>query len=75
MSCDCQTCKDIQRMRAVTSQLNELDTEFLHGLMARLMQTEMDLNWHQAIADGSWPNSVEILRGWLRNAQPKVEIE
>lgn len=39
------------------------------------LHTSDDLNWHQAIMDGSWPNAVTILEDALEKARNKKAEE
>jgi hypothetical protein len=42
-------------------------------IMGDLYSAEDDLNWHEAIFDGTWPNAVEILEDKLEKARKHKE--
>lgn len=67
-SCECETCHEGDDYKYLKSKLSEEDQAVLEKLYADLVHTRMDLNWHQAVLDGSWPNAEDhMLRaGWVR---------
>lgn len=61
MACDCKLCV---RNRLIDSQINllpENQQAFFTDMFDLLLNTEMDLNHCEAIIDGSWPDSDEII--------------
>lgn len=68
--CNCDHCKFSRRANEIL-ELNNISTlkSFIHELLNLLIQTEADLNYHQAILDGSWPTSVSQLRRALEKAE------
>lgn len=73
MTCNCDQCEDHRRLHAIAANLPKDEANFLWDLMNRFEHAGMDLNWHQAIADGSWPTAEMILTGWLHQAQKRKQ--
>ena len=61
--CNCAQC---QRSRRVSATLETGDMDafraLIHELYTELMHTEMDLNYAQAVVDGSWPDAASVIR-------------
>lgn len=72
MSCNCEVCQDIAEFRRQIEFIPEANRDYWHGLYDRVLEVEQDLDWHSAVADGSWPNAVVILEGWLAKAKGVV---
>jgi hypothetical protein len=63
--CTCEWCETISRFRRICDLLPADDAAFVMKFVESHEHTAMDLNWYQAVTDGSWPDSENILRGWL----------
>lgn len=69
MSCDCKHCKRSIRIDLILNEgSNDQLKALVHELLNDLRQVEEDLNYHQAILDGSWPSSVRQLKQALAKA-------
>lgn len=70
--CPCEFCtvsrkyKEIKEKRDFDALLKLFDEALDNWL-----HTSEDLSYHECIADGSWPTSVEILENWLVEAKAK----
>lgn len=73
MTCKCDVCKDVSEFRKQLGEMPEDGREYWEGLYDRWMNVEQDLDWYKAVADGSWPDSVSILEGWLARAKERNE--
>ena len=75
----CRICHDAGRIeasrRAIQSGNIPRAFAFLHYWSDRCFHAEADLNYCEAILDGSWPQSVEILERALINAKKRRENE
>ena len=72
--CNCRWCKLSRRARR--TMLNGSRPQMrrlINELMNCLINTSDDLNYDQAILDGSWPGSVEILTRALARAETKAK--
>lgn len=70
VSCVCQLC---ERHRRVETVLRGKDIKamihLIRELESRLDHTEADLNYDEAVLDGSWPSAPEILSRSLERAK------
>lgn len=72
--CDCRWCKLSRRARrTMLNGSRPQMRKLINELMNRLCDVEDDLNYHQAILDGSWPSSVQTLTGALQIAMTKAK--
>lgn len=55
--CNCDVCTDTRDLR---------DQGVPEAVIDRLLQAEFDINYYEAILDGSWPTSRAILEAALR---------
>lgn len=46
---------------------------FVEGLLDRALNSEFDNDYYQAILNGDWPGSIEILERALANARARTE--
>ncbi len=73
--CSCRQCIRTNEFCAITEKLSPEDREWMEDFYNAVLQTELDLNWHEAVSDGSWPNSVMILEGWLHKARESAAFQ
>lgn len=66
MTCECQLCKDLRHLKACG-----VSEEFLD----RYLNEGLDANYNQAVLDGTWPSSVELLTSALQRAQQKRDTQ
>lgn len=66
--CGCASCHEGEDYAYLKSKLSEEDQEVLERLYAELVHTRIDLNWYEAVFDGSWPNAEEHMAraGWVK---------
>lgn len=69
MTCSCDWCATIARAGTIADKLGPEDAAWIWETMETLENTGMDLNWYEAITDGSWPESARIIRGWLEKVE------
>lgn len=76
--CECALCK---RNLAVVEQLKALpdsQRKFWEEMYDILLHTELDLDWNQAIVNGSWPDAdriIESRREQVRERQKQLTEE
>lgn len=66
MTCECQLCKDLQHLEACG-----VSEEFLD----RYLNEGLDAEYNEAVLDGTWPTSVELLTSALQRAQQKRDTQ
>lgn len=67
--CFCRLCnRDRQVGEILATKDVDKITQLLRETYEMLQYAEHDLNWHQAIMDGSWPQAVQILEQALKRA-------
>lgn len=59
MTCECQLCKDLRHLK---------DCGVSEEFVARYLDEGLDAEYNQAVLDGSWPTSVELLTSSLEHA-------
>ena len=64
MSCECDMCVYGREVQSQLSELTESQREFFEDMYDRLMGESMDRNYYQAIVNGTWPSSEEILASY-----------
>lgn len=66
--CACTHCQESIDYQYLMSKLSEEDQKILEKIYSELVHTRIDLNWHEAVMDGSWPNAEQhMLRaGWMK---------
>lgn len=76
MTCGCFACKLHRKMkRTMKNGSHQQKNRLIKELGELWLNTSEDLDYHQAIADGSWPTSVEILTHWLEKATVRKGIK
>ena len=67
-TCECESCHEGDDYKYLKSKLSMEDQMVLEKIYGELVHTRIDLNWHQAVLDGSWPNAEEHMRraGWVK---------
>ena len=69
-TCLCRLCKRSRRIRRIMQNgSHPQKNRLIRELVDSLCYTEDDLNYEQAIKDGSWPTAVEILERRLEAAK------
>jgi hypothetical protein len=67
--CDCQFCANYKRFQIVLPLVPEEHREWFESIFDTLWNMGEDLEYKEAILDGSWPSSVKILEHRLANAR------
>ena len=65
----CHICKQSEMVKRIQSKLPEREAKEFRDFVNEYVNIEMDLNYHQAIMDGSWPSAVEQLTDALEKAK------
>jgi tRNA A37 threonylcarbamoyladenosine synthetase subunit TsaC/SUA5/YrdC len=72
--CNCRLCKRIDRIDAIKQKGDHREMiALVDELHESLMNVEEDVNYENSIADGSWPQAVEILTHRLARAKEKQD--
>ena len=66
MGCQCDLCKMIGRFADIRAKLPADDAQFLEDFVENYLEEGLDKEYYEAVIDGSWPGSVDIMRGWIR---------
>jgi hypothetical protein len=69
ITCKCQICQQSRRLNEIMGKLPKEDAEWLDSLYDVYLQADAELDWYKAVEDGSWPDAVSILEGWLEKAK------
>lgn len=71
MTCKCKHCHESDDFEYLKSKLSEEDKAVLERIYCELIHTRIDLNWYEAVFDGSWPNAEEHMRraGWVKMSE------
>lgn len=70
MTCLCRFCKLSRRIkRTINSGSHPQKNKLIRELSDLYWHTDDDLNYQQAINDGSWPTAVEMLEQRLERAK------
>ncbi len=66
--CQCKCCHEGDDYNYLKSKLSEEDQVVLEKLYEELVHTRIDLNWYEAVFDGTWPTAEEHMRraGWVK---------
>lgn len=76
MACPCEICARYQRFRMVMSSGSRVKLRQLaRAIFDELYSVEEDLEYKNAILDGSWPTAVEHLEEALRAAKAKKAMK
>jgi hypothetical protein len=68
--CTCRICKLSRRIKSVRESGTMRQKNILiRDLSESLFNTEHDLDWHQSVLNGSWPQAEEILTRSLVSAR------
>jgi hypothetical protein len=67
--CECEVCLLLRRMHELEAKLPPEDAEFLSSFLDNWCGDQMELDWYKAVADGSFPDSIRTLEGWLEKAK------
>ncbi len=68
MKCDCRLCIEGRIVEwALQYGSRPLLLKIINRMQKEIYNIGQDLNWHQAILDGSWPSSGRILISSLQN--------
>lgn len=72
--CDCDLCKRHRKFEKFLKKypFSQEDKKFLDKLYEDLNMTEFELDYREAILDGSWPQAKKILERSLEEAK-KIE--
>lgn len=74
--CKCRICKRTKRVKKILESRKPTELRRLvEELFDELMQVEDDLNYHQAILDGSWPSAETQLEAALVKAREINAVE
>ena len=73
--CDCKLCVEWAELMLHIDKIPEAQKEFFMTFIEKISDERMDAKYNQAILDGSWPSSVEILECSLEDAKKRREIE
>ena len=65
----CHVCKESAMFNRILSRLPKREAKELREFLNYYVNIAMDLNYHQAIMDGSWPSAVEQLTEALEKAK------
>lgn len=72
MSCDCKLCTELKQIEQYLSLIKEEQVkDFFDKFTKNHYDMSDDLNYYQAILNGDWPSSVEILEQSLVIAKQK----
>lgn len=66
MNCNCDTCHLIGRFADIRAKLPEEDAQYLSDFLEFYLNESMDREYYEAVISGDWPESVDIMRGWIR---------
>lgn len=70
--CNCSSCKMSREIkRTVQNGSHRQKNRLIRELADLYWNTSADLNYENSIADGSWPQAVEILERRLENAKTR----
>lgn len=72
--CICKICVEWTELMFHIDKIPEAQKEFFVAFIEKISHERMDANYNQAILDGSWPSSVEILEGRLEVAKKRRKI-
>jgi hypothetical protein len=73
MSCDCKWCKTHSEFDRVMKATPKELRPYFRDMYDHLIGLSLDLNYYEAILDGKWPNSKEILLEALAKVQSGCE--
>lgn len=73
--CNCEICLYSREYKKHIATVPEPARTFFSEMLERLWNVEFELDYHQAIADGSWPSAVPTLRNWLAKAIEAGTVE
>ena len=74
--CVCKFCKQHRRVqRTIKSGSHQQKNKLILELADLYWSTDAALDYEQVIADGSWPQAVEILERRLANARVRQSEE
>ncbi len=73
-ACTCRTCTDIARWKAALDIRTPEGKEAFEEMLVEMEAIGTDLGWYQAVHEGKWPDSVQILERSLEHAR-KVQDE
>src|ERR1700739_4892098 len=70
----CNWCKQYRRVkRTIANGSHQQKNKLIMEMAELYWNTDADLNDENAIADGSWPQAVEILERRLKRAREKAD--
>lgn len=69
--CNCGLCISNREIMARINGMTPEYRAFTEGLLERALHVEFDRDYYQAILQGDWPSSVEILEEALKRAKEK----
>ena len=74
---ECKICTDgkwfDQIKRDALSGSRRRNKQNIECLFNRLICAEADLDYYQCVQSGDWPDAVDVLERWLKQAKAKAE--
>ena len=67
--CDCDRCQYSREVKKMLDGLEPEKRKFFEIMYEGLLNTQSDLDYQNAIMDGSWPNAIPILQNALIRAR------
>lgn len=69
-SCKCYFCNLFEKIDKISEtkdfdELIKLNREIINSFIGE----SFDLSYYKSIQDGSWPNSIEILKKWISDIE------
>lgn len=74
MSCQCDVCKMIGRFTDIREKLPAEDAQYLEDFLEHYLNESADRDYYEAVIDGSWPDAIDTMRGWIRRALGRERI-
>ena len=73
MSCACKLCQRNAEVEQRLAKLPASERDYWEGIYELLLHVEMDLNHHQALVDGSWPDADLVIQGIRERCEQRQE--
>lgn len=74
MGCNCDVCGMIARFSDIKAKLPADDARYLEEFLEYHLNESADKDYYEAVIDGSWPDAVDTMRGWIRGAMGRGRI-
>ncbi len=70
--CECRSCREARAWQAIkdTRDPDKL-VALIEELQGRLCHAEVDVNYWNAVSDGSWPSAREIAEGIIKRVEER----